>query len=83
MSHRDPQKLAFHGGSTHNIIDQLVVTWFGLPIEQDTKLRVMVANKEQIDCMGKCRALTIQTHGCPITADFRLPLSFRCGAHRV
>lgn len=58
------------GGSTHNFIDQSVVTRFGLPIEQGINLRVMVSNKEHIDCVGKCRALTVQIQECLITADF-------------
>lgn len=48
------------GGSTHNFIDQYVVNKFRLPIQQGTKSRVAVANKEQIDCVGKCQALSMQ-----------------------
>ena len=32
------------GGSTHNFIDQTIVSKFGLPVIQDKKFQVMVAN---------------------------------------
>lgn len=57
-------------GSTHNFIDQSVVNRFKLPIQQGTHLRVMVANKEHVDCMGKCKALSLQIQGYSITTDF-------------
>ena len=40
------------GGSTHNFIDQAIVSKFGLPVVCDKKLQVMVANREQIECVG-------------------------------
>lgn len=58
------------GGSTHNFIDQTIVSRYGLPITHNKKFQVMVANKEQIECGGVCRALTIDVQGTPITADF-------------
>ncbi|KAJ0113156.1 hypothetical protein Patl1_03571 [Pistacia atlantica] len=41
------------GGSTHNFIDQAIVSKFGLPVIQDKKFQVMV---EKIECAGQCRA---------------------------
>ena len=54
------------GGSMHNFIDQAVVTKFELPIVCDKTFQVMVANREKIDCSGKCMALTFVIQGYPI-----------------
>ncbi|KAK9230741.1 hypothetical protein WN944_023713 [Citrus x changshan-huyou] len=64
------------GGSTHNFIDQSVVSKFGLPVVRDKRFQVMVANREKIECAERCLnlAITIQNH--PIKADFYvLPVS--------
>ncbi|XP_010276476.1 PREDICTED: uncharacterized protein LOC104611204 [Nelumbo nucifera] len=58
------------GGSTHNFIDQAIVSKFGLPVNRDKKIQVMVANREKIECVGQCRALTLTIQGHPITADY-------------
>ena len=58
------------GGSTHNFIDQAIVSKLGLPIIQDKKFQVMVANREKIECVGQCQALTLTIQGLPITADY-------------
>lgn len=50
------------GGSTHNFIDQSIVSKFGLPVVRDKKLQVMVANREKIECVGQCQALTLIIH---------------------
>ena len=46
-------------GSTHNFIDQAIVSKFGLPIIQDKKFQVMVANREKIECAGQTQALIL------------------------
>ena len=51
------------GGSTHNFIDQAIVSKFGLPVIQDKKFQVMVANWEKIECVGQCWALTLTIQG--------------------
>lgn len=58
------------GGSTHNFIDQAIVSKFGLPVTPDKKLQVMVANREKIECVGQSRALTITIQGLSITTDY-------------
>ncbi|KAH9779621.1 hypothetical protein KPL71_007762 [Citrus sinensis] len=58
------------GGSTHNFIDQSIVSKFGLPVVRDKKLQVMVANREKIECVGQCQALTLIIQGLPVTTDF-------------
>lgn len=58
------------GGSTHNFIDQTVVTKFGIPVERNHRFHVMVANKERIECAGQCHALSLQIQGYPVKADF-------------
>lgn len=40
------------GDSTHNFIDQSIVSKFSLPVTKDKKFQVMVANHEKIDCVG-------------------------------
>lgn len=70
------------GGSTHNFIDHAIVTRFGLPMEKNRKLQVMVANQDHIEYLGECKALMLQIQGCPIIVDFfilplsRVPLSW-------
>ncbi|KAH7517610.1 hypothetical protein FEM48_Zijuj09G0083100 [Ziziphus jujuba var. spinosa] len=63
-------RVLINGGSTHNFIDQAVITKYGLPIEKSKKFHVMVANKERIECAGLCHALTMKIQGCPVTADY-------------
>lgn len=58
------------GGSTHNFIDQAIVTKYRLPMVRDKKFQVMVANREKIECAGQCQALTITIGGHPVTADY-------------
>ena len=38
--------------STHNFIDQAIVTKYGLPVIQNQKFQVTVANQEKIECIG-------------------------------
>ena len=64
------------GGSTHNFIDQAIVTKHGLPIIPAKKFQVMVANQEKIKCVGLCPTVTISIQGKSITADYYvLPVS--------
>lgn len=58
------------GGSTHNFIDQAIVTKYGLSVLQSKRFQVMIANRDQIECMGLCQAFTVHIQGTPITADF-------------
>ncbi|KAL5755185.1 hypothetical protein ACOSP7_023405 [Xanthoceras sorbifolium] len=59
-----------NGRSTHNFINQTVVSKLGLPLVCDTTFQVMMANKEKIDCSGKCISLTLFIQDQPITTDF-------------
>jgi hypothetical protein len=58
------------GGSTHNFIDQALVSRFGLPVTQGKQLQVMVANREKIECAGQCHDLTLIIQGLPVTTDY-------------
>ncbi|KAA8520263.1 hypothetical protein F0562_014519 [Nyssa sinensis] len=58
------------GGSTHNFIDQATISKFGLPVIQDKKFQVMVANQEKIECVGQCQALTVTIQGHSVIADY-------------
>ena len=63
-------------GSTHNFIEQAIVSKFSLPIIKSKKIQVMVANKEKVECVGLCQALTINIQGTLITADlYILPVA--------
>ncbi|KAJ0082794.1 hypothetical protein Patl1_12021 [Pistacia atlantica] len=57
------------GGSIHNFIDQAIVSEFSLPVIQDKKFQVMVANREKIEFARQCRALTLTIQGLPVTVD--------------
>ncbi|GJR82533.1 retrovirus-related pol polyprotein from transposon 297 [Tanacetum coccineum] len=58
------------GGTTHNFIDQVTVTKYDLPILKGQKFHVTMANQEKIECVSRCKALIIATHGKSITADY-------------
>jgi hypothetical protein len=58
------------GGSTHNFIDQVIATRFGLPIVKDRKLQVVVANRERVECAGHCQGIKLSIQGITITADY-------------
>jgi len=62
--------LLIDGGSTHNFIDEAIISKLALPINREKKFQVMVANREKIDCVGQCRALIINIEGYPVIIDF-------------
>jgi len=70
--------LLVDGGSTHNFIDETIVSKFGLPVNCEKKFQVIVANREKINCVGQCLALTINIEGYPVTADFYILLVATC-----
>ena len=53
------------GGSTHNFLNQSMVSRLGLPVTRDKKFQVMVANREKIECNGRCLGLTMEFKGAP------------------
>ena len=57
-------------GSTHNFIDEAIVSKLALTINREKKFQVMVANREKIECVAQCRALTINIEGYPVIVDF-------------
>ncbi|GFS38385.1 hypothetical protein Acr_00g0057160 [Actinidia rufa] len=63
------------GGSTHNFIDQNVVSKFGLHVVQDKTFQVMVANREKIDCAGQCFSSHLGCAGSPHHRRFLCPTS--------
>jgi hypothetical protein len=58
------------GGSTHNFIDQAIVTKLGLSVIRDKVFRVTVGNKEIIECTGRCMRLLLNIQRLSIRADF-------------
>ncbi|KAH7532957.1 hypothetical protein FEM48_Zijuj04G0078500 [Ziziphus jujuba var. spinosa] len=65
-------------GSTHNFIDQATVTRWGLPVVHGSPFQVMVANREKIQCFGKCVGLELIIQGCTVKADFYVLLVAAC-----
>jgi hypothetical protein len=47
------------GGSTHNFIDQSVVTKLGLQVVRGKTFKVTVDNKDVIECTGRCLGLSL------------------------
>ncbi|KAL5775655.1 hypothetical protein ACOSP7_013212 [Xanthoceras sorbifolium] len=68
------------GGSTHNFIDQSIVTRFGLPIVHDKVFQVTVGNKEIIESAGRCMRLFLSIQGFTIRANFYILLVATCQA---
>jgi hypothetical protein len=66
------------GGSTHNFIDQAVVSKFGLLVNRSKQFQVMVANREKITCNGQCQGLTLNIQGQTITANYYILLVTAC-----
>ncbi|KAL5782524.1 hypothetical protein ACOSP7_007553 [Xanthoceras sorbifolium] len=66
------------GRSTHNFVDQSLVTKYGLPMIHDKTFQVMVANREKIDCTGRfLGAQWLATLG-PIEMNYqRLTMTFQ------
>nr|GEZ19891.1 hypothetical protein [Tanacetum cinerariifolium] len=58
------------GGSTHNFIDQALADRFGLVLETDTLLKVVVGNREHVTCTGRIRDLTIVIQEYVISTNF-------------
>nr|TKR84335.1 hypothetical protein D5086_0000258830 [Populus alba] len=58
------------GGSTHNFIDQAVVSKFGLIVNRSKQFLVMVANWEKITCNRQCQGLTLNIQGQTVTANY-------------
>ncbi|RVW63154.1 Transposon Ty3-I Gag-Pol polyprotein [Vitis vinifera] len=56
--------------NTHNFIDQIVVSRFGLLVVREKKIQVVVANQEWIECMGQFLGLTLIIQEIPVTADY-------------
>jgi hypothetical protein len=58
------------GGSTHNFIDQSVVTKLGLQVVCGKTFKMIVGNKEVIECTGHCLGLSLSIQGITVRADF-------------
>jgi len=58
------------GGSTHNFIDQSVVTKLGLQVVRGKTFKMIVGNKEVIECTRRCLGLSLSIQGITVRADF-------------
>jgi len=45
------------GVSTHNFIEQSLVEWLGLTVDNGVKLEVVVANRDKLACVGRVKDL--------------------------
>ena len=71
-----PLLLLVDGGSTHNFVQQQLVTHLGLPCRATTPLRVMVGNGQYLECTSICDAIDIQIQDHTFTIDLHvLPVS--------
>lgn len=71
-----PFLLLVDGGSTHNFIQQQLVTQLGLPCCTTHPLRVMVGNGQYLECQTICEATPLTIQGISFTIDlFVLPIS--------
>lgn len=57
-------------GSTHNFVDQKLAKQCGFVISKDKKLKVMVANREQIMCKGMCEGVCFLVQDYQSVANF-------------
>jgi transcription elongation factor Elf1 len=57
-------------GSTHNFIEQFVVTKFGLQVVCGKTNQVIVGNKEIIECTRCCTRLSLSIQGFIVQVDF-------------
>ena len=68
--------LLVDGESTHNFIQQQLVTQLGLPFRENTPLRVMVGNGQHLVCNCICEAITVDIQATKFTIDlYVLPIS--------
>lgn len=78
VGHLDDHRLLLlvDGGSTHNFIQQQLVTQLGLSCRATTPLRVMVGNGQYLECQSMCEAISITIQDIPFTIDLHvLPIS--------
>lgn len=68
--------LLVDGGSTHNFIQQALVTQLCLPCRTTTPLKVMVGNGQHLECTSCCEAVTIIIQSISFTVDlYVLPIT--------
>lgn len=64
-----PLVLLVDGVSTHNFIQQQLVTQLGLTCRDTTLLRVMVGNGQYLECHYICDAIPIHIQDHTVTVD--------------
>ena len=68
--------LLVDGGSTHNFVQQQLVTQLGLPCRSTLPLRVMVGNGHHVECTTICEAVPISIQDIEFTVDlYVLPIA--------
>ena len=67
--------LLVDGGSTHNFIQQHLVSQLGLACCATQPLKVMVGNGQQLECQWLCEAISIELQTISVTVDlYVLPI---------
>lgn len=64
--------LLVDGGSTHNFIQHQLVTQLGLLPCSTTPLRVMVGNRQQLECTCVCEAITVEIQATQFIVDLHV-----------
>ncbi|XP_028237026.1 uncharacterized protein LOC114416364 [Glycine soja] len=71
-----PLLLLVDGGSTHNFVQQQLVTQLGLSCRTTSPLRVMVGNGQYLECHSICDTIFVQIQNHSFTVDLHvLPIS--------
>ena len=71
-----PLLILVDGGSTHNFVQQPLVSQLGLSCRTTSPLRVMVGNGQYLECNSVCEAITIHIQDHSFLVDLHvLPIS--------
>lgn len=68
ISHRNVMLLV-DGGSTHNFVQECLVKSLNLQAESTPTLRVMVGNRNEVECCFLCRDVNLLVQGHTFTVD--------------
>ena len=74
--HAHPLVLLVDGGSTHNFVQQQLVSRLGLPCRSTPPLRVMVGNGHHLECTTICEVVPISIQNIKFLVDlYVLPIA--------
>ena len=67
-----PFYILIDSGSTHNFIDPHIFHQTGLISNSDSRVKVQVANGDQMQSEGKCSDVAFTIQGVPLSCDFHI-----------